>query len=56
MEVCAKIDHDLDGYWNLEVFGKLIINTIELYDAQEPDIFFLEGLTKEITLITTGIL
>lgn len=40
-----QIDHDLDGYWNLEVFV-VNNNTIELYDAKSRTSYFLEGYQR----------
>ncbi|MCK0147505.1 nicotinic acid mononucleotide adenyltransferase [Arenibacter sp. F26102] len=40
-----QINHDVDGYWNLEVFV-VDNNTIELYDANSRTSYFLEGYQR----------
>ncbi len=40
-----QINHDVDGYWNLEVFV-VDNNTIELYDANSRTSYFLKGYQR----------
>ena len=40
-----QINHDVDGYWKLEVFV-VDNNTIELYDANSRTSYFLEGYQR----------
>ncbi|MBC8766672.1 nicotinic acid mononucleotide adenyltransferase [Arenibacter sp. BSSL-BM3] len=40
-----QINHDVDGYWKLEIFV-VDNNTIELYDANSRTSYFLEGFQR----------
>jgi hypothetical protein len=40
-----QIDHDVDGFWSLEVF-MVDNNTIELYDSNSRTSYFLEGYQR----------